>query len=104
MTAEGFPQWLATATAGVVIHADNDAAGRAAASRLCGAVAHPRRHCARGAAAPRARTLAWLRVTTRFEPLTEHWPGYAATLAEMNGWPRWEAQRQAALLMEEVLI
>ena len=38
-----------------------------------------------------------------FEPLTEHWPGYAATLAEMNGWPRWEAQRQAALLMEQVL-
>ena len=37
-----------------------------------------------------------------FTTLTESWPGYADTLAEINGWPRWEAQRQAALLMEEV--
>ena len=37
-----------------------------------------------------------------FAELIESWPGFARTLAEMNGWPRWEAQRQASLLMEEV--
>ena len=37
-----------------------------------------------------------------FTELTESWPSYADTLAEINEWPRWEAQRQAALLMEEV--
>ena len=102
MTAEGFPQWLATATAGVVIHADNDAAGRAAASRLCGAV---RIHggTARAVLPPQGKDAGVVAGDNPFEPLTEHWPGYADTLAEMNGWPRWEAQRQAALLMEEVL-
>ena len=33
MTAEGFSEWLAEAGAGVVIHADNDEAGQAAASQ-----------------------------------------------------------------------
>ena len=101
MTAKGFPQWLATATDGVVIHADNDAAGRAAASRLCGAV---RIHggTARAVLPPQGKDAGVVAGDNPFEPLTEHWPGYADTLAEMNGWPRWEAQRQAALLMEEV--
>ena len=102
MKAEGFPQWLATATAGVVIHADNDAAGRAAASRLCGAVlVHG--GTARAVLPPQGKDAGVVAGDNPFEPLTEHWPGYADTLAEMNGWPRWEAQRQAALLMEEVL-
>ena len=102
MTAEGFPQWLATATAGVVIHADNDDAGQAAASRLCGAVlVHG--GAARAVLPPQGKDAGVVTGDHPFEPLTEHWPGYAATLAEMNGWPRWEAQRQAALLMEEVL-
>ena len=52
MTAEGFPQWLATATAGVVIHVDNDAAGRGRRQPVVRSGAHPRRHCASGAAAP----------------------------------------------------
>ena len=101
MTAKGFPQWLATATDGVVIHADNDAAGRAAASRLCGAV---RIHggTARAVLPLQGKDAGVVAGDNPFEPLTEHWPGYADTLAEMNGWPRWEAQRQAALLMEEV--
>ena len=102
MTSEGFPQWLATATDGVVIHADNDDAGQAAASRLCGAV---RIHggTARAVLPPQGKDAGVVAGDHPFEPLTEHWPGYADTLAEMNGWPRWEAQRQAALLMEEVL-
>ena len=102
MTAEGFPQWLATATAGVVIHADNDAAGRAAASRLCGAV---RIHggAARAVLPPQGKDAGVVAGDNPFTPLTQRWPGYADTLIEINGWPRWEAQRQAALLMKEVL-
>ena len=101
MTAESFPQWLATAAASVVIHSDNDAAGQAAASRLCGAV---RIHggAARAVLPPQGKDAGVVSGDNPFTPLTQHWPGYANTLAEMNGWPRWEAQRQAALLMEEV--
>ena len=101
MTAGGFPQWLATAAAGVVIHADNDAAGQAAASRLCGAV---RIHggTARAVLPPEGKDAGVVAGANPFAPLTQRWPGYADTLAEMNDWPRWEAQRQAALLMEEV--
>ena len=101
MTAEGFPAWLAQAGAGMVIHADNDYAGQAAAGRLCGAV---RIHggTARAVLPPQGKDAGVVAGDNPFTPLTQHWPGYADTLAEVNGWPRWEAQRQAALLMEEV--
>ena len=101
MTAEGFAEWLANAAEGVVIHADNDDAGQKAASRLCGAV---RIHggTARAVLPPQGKDAGVIAGANPFAALTESWPGYADTLAEMNGWPRWEAQRQAALLMEEV--
>ena len=101
MTADGFPEWLARAGTGVVIHADNDEAGEAAARRLCGAV---RVHggTARAVLPPQGKDAGVVAGVHPFTPLTQRWPGYADTLAEVNGWPRWEAQRQAALLMEEV--
>ena len=101
MTADGFPEWLATAAADVVIHADNDDAGQAAASRLCGAV---RIHggTARAVLPPQGKDAGVVAGDNPFTPFTEQWPGYADTLVEVNGWPRWEAQRQAALLMGEV--
>ena len=101
MTAEGFPQWLAQAATSVVIHADNDEAGQAAASRLCGAV---RIHggAARAVLPPQGKDAGVIAGANPFMPLTQRWPGYADTLAAVNDWPRWEAQRQAALLMEEV--
>ena len=101
MTADGFPEWLGAAANGVVIHADNDDAGQAAASRLCGAV---RIHggTARAVLPPQGKDAGVVAGDNPLNPLTQRWPGYADTLAEVNGWPRWEAQRQAALLMEEV--
>ena len=101
MTADGFPEWLGAAANGVVIHADNDDAGQAAASRLCGAV---RIHggTARAVLPPQGKDAGAVAGDNPLNPLTQRWPGYADTLAEVNGWPRWEAQRQAALLMEEV--
>lgn len=101
MNADGFAGWLASAAAGVVIHADNDATGRRAASRLCGGV---RIHggTARAVLPPEGKDAGVVSGMSPFDALTESWPGYARTLAEMNGWPRWEAQRQAVLQMEEV--
>ena len=99
MNADGFAEWLASAAAGAVIHADNDAAGQRAASRLCGWV---RIHdgTARAVLPPEGKDAGVVSSMHPFAALTESWPGYADTLAEVNGWPRWEAQRQAALLME----
>ena len=100
MTAEGFSAWLAQAGAGVVIHSDNDEAGQAAASRLRGAVlVHG--GTARAVLPPQGKDAGVVAENNPFASLAEHWPGYADTLAEVNGWPRWEAQRQAALLMGE---
>lgn len=101
MTADGFAEWLASAASGVVIHADNDDAGQKAAGRLCGAVriygGNPR-----AVLPPEGKDAGVVSSTNPFATLAESWPGYADTLAEMNSWPRWEAQRQAALLMEEL--
>ena len=101
MNANGFAGWLASAAAGVVIHADNDVAGQKAAGRLCGGV---RIHggTARAVLPPEGKDAGVVSSTNPFATLAESWPGYADTLAEMNSWPRWEAQRQAALLMEEL--
>ena len=101
MNADGFAVWLASAPAGAIIHADNDDAGQRAASRLCVGV---RIHGgdARAVLPPEVKDAGAVSGMNPFITLTESWPGYAHTLVEMNGWPRWEAQRQAALLMEEV--
>ena len=101
MNAVGFAQWLANAVEGVIIHADNDPAGQKAASRLCGGI---RIHggTARAVLPSEGKDAGVVSSMNPFDTLTDNWPSYADTLAEVNGWPRWEAQRQAALLMEEV--
>ena len=99
MNADGFAQWLANATEGVIIHADNDAAGQRAASRLCGGI-RIRGGTARAVLPPEGKDAGIVAGDNPFLPITQHWPGYADTLAEVNRWPRWEAQRQAALQME----
>ena len=101
MNAGGFAEWLAWSGSGVVIHSDNDDAGQAAASRLCGAV---RIHggTSRAVLPPQGKDAGVVSSINPFASLAESWPSYADTLAEMNRWPLWEAQRQAALLMEEV--
>ena len=101
MNAAGFAEWLASTAVDVIIHADNDDAGQRAASRLCGGV---RIHggTARAVLPPEGKDAGVVSTMNPFATLTESWPSYADTLAEMNDWPRWEAQRQAALVMEEV--
>ena len=101
MNAAGFAVWLASAAAGVIIHADNDPAGQKAASRLCGGV-RVHRGTARAVLPPEAKDPGVVSSMNPFVKLTENSPSYADTLAEMNGWPRWEAQRQASLMMESV--
>ena len=99
MNADGFAQWLATAAQGVIIHADNDDAGQRAASRLRGGILiHG--GTARAVLPPEGKDAGVAASLHPFPPLTTAWPGYAETLAVMNHWPRWEAQRQAALIME----
>ena len=99
MNAAGFAVWLANAAPGVIIHADNDAAGQQAASRLCGGI---RIHAgtARAVLPPEGKDAGIVSSMTPFTTFNETWPGYADTLAEIHNWPRWEAQRQAALMME----
>ena len=64
--------------------------GQAAASRLCGAV---RIHggTARTVHPPQGKDTGVVAGGNPFTSLTESWPGYTGTLAEMNGWPRWES-------------
>ena len=101
MNATGFAQWLASTVEGVIIHADNDTAGQKAASRLCGGI---RIHggTARAVLPPDVKDAGVVSSMNPFDALTDNWPSYADTLTQMNGWPRWEAQRQAALMMEGV--
>ena len=99
MNATGFPQWLATAAQGVIIHADNDDAGQRAARRLRGSILiHG--STARAVLPPEGKDAGVAASLHPFPPFTTTWPGYADTLAEMHQLPRWEAQRQAALIME----
>ena len=99
MNAYQFAMWLANAPQGVIIHADNDPAGQRAASSLCGGI---RIHSgtARAVLPPEGKDAGVAASLNPFQPLTKTWPGYADTLAQINNWPTWEAQRQAALIME----
>ena len=101
MNADGFAVWLASAAEGTIIHSDDDPAGQKAARRLCGGI---RIHggVARAVLPPEGKDAGVVSSMTPFDQLTQDWPSYADTLAEMHGWPRWEAQRQAALMMESV--
>lgn len=96
--------WLATAAAGVIIHADADESneGRAPAGTKAGGVlrqsiadrggvasaVYP--PCGYKDAAEAARVVG-------FSRLNEDWAGYARTLAETTDWPRWEIARIAQI-------
>lgn len=102
MNAAGFAHWLTSAVEGVIIHADNDPAGRKAASSLCGGI---RIHggTARAVLPSEGKDAGVVSSMNPFDALAENWPSYADTLVQMHGWPRWEAQRQAVLMMEGMM-
>lgn len=92
--------WLATATEGVVIHADQDPAGEAAAREL-------RRNIRNNggksqAILPRSsKDPAEAAATSPFGALPNGWEDYARKLRETTDWPRWEIARQAVNLLSE---
>ena len=93
--------WLATAAAGVVIHADADAdaGGERAARELrrsiqaAGGIVQAYLP-ARGKDAADAAAAA-------FGTLPDGWPDYARTLRDTTKWPRWEIARQAVNILSE---
>ena len=100
--------WLATAPAGVVVHADADAgkAGRpppgpAAARALCRAIEDAGGQ-AKALFAPAGKDAADTARERPFAPLEEGWLDFARTLRDTTDWPRWEIARQAANVFAEV--
>ena len=101
MNADGFAMWLASAAAGVIIHADNDAAGQRTASRLCGGI-RINGGTARAVLPPDGKDAGVVSGMNPFAALTDTWPSYADLLVQTHDWPRWEAQRQASLTTESM--
>ena len=100
--------WLATAPAGVVVHADADAGkdgrappGPAAARALCRAIEDAGGQ-ARAVFAPAGKDAADTARERPFAPLEEGWLDFARTLRDTTDWPRWEIARQAANVFAEV--
>lgn len=100
--------WLATAPAGVVVHADADAGkdgrappGPAAARALCRAIEDAGGQ-ARAVFAPAGKDAADAARERPFAPLEEGWLDFARTLRDTTDWPRWEIARQAANVFAEV--
>ena len=91
MTNPQLAQWMIAAPVGSVIHADDDDAGRRAASRLRSKIieagGQTKAQLARGVkdAGDAARLSAFGNPPADWE--------YADTLAEMYRWPRWECRR-----------
>ena len=71
MNVDGFAGWLAWSGSGVVIHADNDNAGQAAARRLCGAVLF-HGGTARAVLPPEGKDAGVVAGDNPFLPLTQH--------------------------------
>ena len=100
--------WLATAPAGVVVHADADEsrdgrapAGPSAARALCRGIeeAGGQAHALFAAAGKDAAEAAMERL---FVAPEEGWLDLARTLRETTDWPRWEIARHAANVFSEV--
>ena len=108
MGDEALAAWLATAPAGVVVHADADTGkdgrpppGAAAARTLCRAIEDAGGLC-RAVFAPAGKDAADTAKERPFAPLEEGWLDFARTLRETTAWPRWEIARQAANSFAEV--
>ena len=94
----GFVVWLAVAPHGVVIHADADEPGQAAARALRRALQAAGGTKIRAVLPPEGtgKDSADIAQHTPLLPLSSSWASYAATLREMNpAWPDWEIARQA---------
>lgn len=100
MKTQEIAQWLARMRHGSVIHADNDAPGHEAANRLVLAVKGFGGE-ARAVLSSVGKDVADTAAQQPFPIIGETWPNFSDSLVEMYGWPRWEAQRQAAILMGE---
>ena len=90
-------EWLATSPYGVVIHADADAPGQAAARALRRAL-HAAGVQVRAVLPPEGtgKDSADIAKNSPFLPLSNSWVDYASTLREMHpAWPCWEIARQA---------
>ena len=95
-------KWLANWPGGVVVHADDDAAGTRAALNIVRLINLQSgfEHCTAfhptsGKDAADAARL------EGFNELQDEWPGYAGQLVELEGLPRPEAARRASIIMQE---
>lgn len=98
MKAVDLALWLSTLDQETVIHADNDSPGREAANRLVLALKGlgvP----ARAVLPPCGKDAADTAAHRPFLDLRGGWQEYSDRLTAKYGWPRWESQRQAAILM-----
>lgn len=100
MKTQEMAQWLARMRHGSVIHADNDLPGHDAANRLVLAVKGFGGN-SRAVLSSVGKDVADTAAQQPFPIISETWPNFSDSLVEMYGWPRWEAQRQAAILMGE---
>ena len=108
MKDETLAAWLATAQAGVVVHADADGGkedgrpppGPAAARTLCRAIDNAGGQ-AQALFAPIGKDAAAAAGERPFAPLWDGWLDYARTLRDTNDWPRWEIARLAANVFAE---
>ena len=99
--------WLATAAAGVVVHADADQApqggsppGEAAARALCRAIEDTGGR-AQAVMPAAGKDPADAAMAAPFGELDPDWLDYARTLRETTGWPRWEIARQATTILHQ---
>ena len=93
-----FVAWLSTSPHGVVIHADADGPGQAAARALRGALQAAGGTRIRAVLPPEGagKDSADIAQHTPLLPLSSSWASYAVTLREMNpAWPDWEIARRA---------
>ena len=100
----GLAAWLATAAAGVIIHADSDEArkGRAPAGTTAAGVLRRAIIDAGGQASAvyppdGYKDAAEAAQAAGFSILEEDWIEFARTLAETTNWPRWEIARIAQI-------
>lgn len=100
MSSVDLADWLAGASVGAVIHADDDPAGRAAANRLRASA------LLRGGSVtsllPRGgKDPAAVSAGLPFDPLPEGLSAVADALRRDRGWPAWECRRLASLRPED---
>ena len=102
MGNEDLALWLAQASSGVVIHADDDPAGIAGANMLRAAITVAGGR-ARAVRPTHGKDAADASALTPLSDRAKLWPAFAESLRLKYRWPQWEAQRQATILTTENL-